>query len=374
MFDRAAFVPEPTPEAVLGMVSSLASDRAPSAVVVLMAAARAADIGDFVNALGASPVPVVGGMFPGLIHDSQLLWHGALALAIDAPSRRVVIRDFACPRPTLESVTRSLVFAADTARSHTALVFIDGFAGPNAGAFLEMLHGHFHAGVEAIGGGAGFGDFVRAPCLFTENELLPVGAGIALRIDRVTSVCVAHGWQKMAGPFFATETAGGRVLSLDWVPAIDVYERVLAEVGRRPDLGSRFFETAKHFPLAIVKLGGELIVRDPFALDSEGGLLTLGDVPKHSIVVVLNSDPDRLIAAAESAAKTAAAGVNDPSRAFVADCVSRSDALKARFGEELRRVREAVGVPVSGALTIGEIASSGDLIEMHNKTIVVGVA
>ncbi|MBI2373957.1 MAG: FIST C-terminal domain-containing protein [Deltaproteobacteria bacterium] len=372
MFDRVEFASDPSAESVFDVASKLSSSSAPSALIVLLAVGRDYDLAKLSRLLARLNVPIVGGVFPGLVRDRELLPEGAAVLSIAAPSRAVVIHEFSAPRGVLERSVRSLLLASDASRLHTALVLVDGFAGPEASPFFELLHTHFHAGVESIGGGSGFKDFVRAPSLFTESGVLPIGSGVALRIDRSVAVRLAHGWESMAGPFFASDCSGGTVATLDWRPAVDVYEEA---IGRIVDRDQGFLELGKLHPLAVVKLKNNLVVRDPIAVTDSGGLVTLGEIPKHSIVRILKSNPDRLIEAAESAAREARSLVPEPARAFVADCVSRADALGSRFSEELRRVHESLRVPVVGALTVGEIASSGDLlVELHNKTIVVGVS
>jgi hypothetical protein len=56
----------------------------------------------------------------------------------------------------------------------------------------------------------------------------------------------------------------------------------------------------------------------------------------------------------------------------VIDCISRSLFLGTDFQRELAAIDD--GLPMVGALTLGEIANSGrDFLEFYNKTAVVGL-
>ena len=58
---------------------------------------------------------------------------------------------------------------------------------------------------------------------------------------------------------------------------------------------------------------------------------------------------------------------------FFIDCISRVLFLEGDFEQELQAVSRS-GIPLIGALTLGEIANSrNDYLEFYNKTSVVGV-
>jgi hypothetical protein len=102
------------------------------------------------------------------------------------------------------------------------------------------------------------------------------------------------------------------------------------------------------------------------------------------VVVVLEAEAENLLAAVTRAARSARRAIEEaPAGAargvFVADCVSRTDALGSRYPEELVRIHQELngsehGTPIAGALTLGEIASRGQrFVDFYNKTVVVGV-
>jgi hypothetical protein len=132
---------------------------------------------------------------------------------------------------------------------------------------------------------------------------------------------------------------------------------------------------AKGFPFGIRKLDSEVVVRDPLFLTPAGELVCVGEVPEGAFVHVLRGDAARLIDAARSArdlAQQSFPAAHAPRFRFVIDCISRSLFLGDRFGEELAAIDD--GLPMVGALTLGEIANSGrDFLEFYNKTAVVGL-
>ena len=91
---------------------------------------------------------------------------------------------------------------------------------------------------------------------------------------------------------------------------------------------------------------------------------------------ILKGEIDSLVDAAGCAYKDAAKDIESESEnksiVFI-DCISRVLFLEDDFDEELNAVYKE-GLPMIGALTLGEIANSGkDYLEFYNKTAVVSI-
>jgi hypothetical protein len=97
------------------------------------------------------------------------------------------------------------------------------------------------------------------------------------------------------------------------------------------------------------------------------------------VVVVLQSEAENLLAAASRVARSARRALdegpgNTNRTVFIADCVSRTAALGARYEEELQRIVKETHATLAGALSLGEIASRGQrFVDFYNKTVVLGV-
>ena len=124
----------------------------------------------------------------------------------------------------------------------------------------------------------------------------------------------------------------------------------------------------------------ENIVRDPIAVNEQGELICVGEVPENTALDILKGEPSLLIAAAELAAADCGIPKDKKARfSLIVDCISRVLFLEDKFPEELSTVRKKIesidpNCVVQGILTLGEISSYGDgFLEFFNKTIVAGV-
>ncbi len=178
----------------------------------------------------------------------------------------------------------------------------------------------------------------------------------------------------MGLPLAVTAAPGRRIDQLDHRPAAEVYERLVAEHAELTE-DQDAFSLAGSYPLGIVQLDGELVVRDPVSRDG-GALFCVGEVPTGAFVRLMEGDPDSLLAAAEVAASGPGAVVSEDGLGVVFDCISRVPYLGDAFDAELATVD--VGTPRIGAATNGEVCNPGDrYLELYNKTIVaerLGVA
>lgn len=341
----------------------------PGLVALLVPDQPGLDVEAIARALG--PTPVVGAVFPALIDGTQRVDTGALALAIDAPARRAILPSTFEPPDVLASMLGpALEPPAPSAAPPTLMVLVDGYAAGAATALLDAIRlPYLHLGARIFGGGAGYGQLGPRPCLFTERGPLHRGAGLVVRIEAASSIGMEHGWSTLAGPFLATKGDHTTVRELDWRPAREVYAEATGTT-----LHPR---VSMQHPLAIVGPGGSTVVRDPLSFTEDGGIFTFGHVGVRALVSIMRAEPEALIGAAGAAARAALLGAprrEGPRTTFVFDCVSRADALAGRFGEELVRIHREVTGALWGALSLGEVSSTGERgVEFHNKTVVVTV-
>ncbi|HNV72888.1 MAG TPA: FIST C-terminal domain-containing protein, partial [Candidatus Ozemobacteraceae bacterium] len=174
--------------------------------------------------------------------------------------------------------------------------------------------------------------------------------------------------------FKVTGASGNTIETLDWKPAFDVYRQVVERHDGRSFDHTPFFDVAKAYPFGIAKYGAEMVVRDPLMI-KEKSLVCVGRVPQESFVHILHGSPESLIKAAGKARDLAYASLRgaEPSAMIFIDCISRVLFLGTEFDRELQTVC-LEGLPMVGALTIGEIANCGhEFLEFYNKTSVVGL-
>jgi hypothetical protein len=322
--------------------------------------------------LRSCPKPVFGGVFPRIIHDRQALEHGALVIGLAFEARCGVIPGLSDPGGDYFGTILELFGEMDPTEQ-TMFVFVDGLS-TRITALIDALFNSLGLLPNYIGGGAGSLSFQQKPCLFTNQGLLQDAAILALANTR-SSIGVAHGWAPVSDAYKVTEADRNTVISLNWRPAFEVYKEVVEAHSGRSFAAEPFFDLAKSYPLGIAKLDAEMIVRDPIILDGTK-LVCVGEVAEGGHVHILSGNLDSLVAGATHARQLAERRISgdggaDRSMLFV-DCISRVLFLEQDFERELQAVD--VGLPMAGALTLGEIANTGDAyLEFYNKTSVVGI-
>ncbi len=322
--------------------------------------------------LRRSPLPLVGGVFPALIHGEDLIRRGSLVLGLSSLLRTAHIPGLSDPEFDYEGALAARL--PDTEGARSMLVLVDGFA-KRIGAFIEALFNRFGLELNYIGGGAGSLTLDPSPCLLTNEGMARDGAVLAL-LSSPCGVGVCHGWETLSGPFRVTEADRNVIRTLDWRPAFEVYREVVAPHAGRPLDADDFFRVAKAYPFGISRLGSEQVVRDPVRVREDGGLICVGEVPEGAFVSILHGDDLSLIRAAGEALRLgcrSVPGTGGSEAGLVMDCISRVLFLEDRFEEELAAINQE-GRPMVGACTIGEIANCGEAyLEFYNKTAVVAV-
>jgi hypothetical protein len=135
-----------------------------------------------------------------------------------------------------------------------------------------------------------------------------------------------------------------------------------------------FYELAVHFPFGIVLASDEVLVRIPVALQDDGSLFCVGEIPPNSILTLLQStrvDSPRSVE--RLAAWMAALGAHgDGALAFY--CAGRRMHLGAGATEELALLyRRTKARPLAGALSLGEIGNAANqgYPQFHNAALVM---
>lgn len=316
--------------------------------------------------------PVFGGIFPEIIWEETKLTTGTIAVGLTRAPRLLVVPGLSDERTDFD---KFLDARADALGSgNTMFVWVDGLAG-RVGALVDSLFHIFGLEYNFIGGGAGSLTFAQKPCLFTNQGLIADSAVLAV-VDMPSGVGVSHGWSSISGPHKVTRSEGNVIRSLNWRPAFDVYQEAVAQATGQTITKQNFFSLSKSHPFGIIRIGDEMIVRDPIVVREDGALVCVGEVPEECHVDILVGDPDSLVGAARRAlalGKEAFDHSGRPGLTFFVDCISRVLFLEEDFGNELAAVHTREW-PLVGALTLGEIANSGrSYLEFYNKTAVVGI-
>ncbi|MEB3214417.1 MAG: FIST C-terminal domain-containing protein [Leptolyngbyaceae bacterium] len=343
-------------------------------VLILMGEATGIDIQALIHVLKQSDYFFVGGIFPSVLSAETYSEKSVVLKKIPLATPPHLIRD-------IDQQVQLPEFEAELALSEenqlTALIWIDGLTS-QISTFLSEMYNNLGNSVRYLGGGAGSLSLQQQPCIFTREGCFQ-DAAVVVFSPLESQLGVRHGWQRLEGPFPATETHENTITALNWRNAFDVYKEVVEADSQRAIATDNFFEIAKGYPFGIFKEGQEDIVRDPIVVNEDGELVCVGEVPENALLYILRGNKDSLIASARQAAAEATQG--DASRltdCLVVDCISRVLFLGEQFPEELTALKTQLAAvsqstTVEGVLTLGEISSYGEgFLEFFNKTIVVG--
>lgn len=322
--------------------------------------------------LQSTAKPLFGGLFPQIIHGSETLAKGTLVIGLPVAPRLLTVPGLSDEQADFDAILDD--HAQELGNGGTMFVWVDGLASRINGLVESIFH-IFGLTYNYLGGGAGSLSFEQKPCLFTNQGMIGDSAVLAL-LDIPSGVGVSHGWTPISGPHKVTRARGNVIHSLNWRPAFDVYREAVVQATGQEVNRENFFAISKSHPFGIIRLGDEMIVRDPIVVQDDGSLVCVGEVPQESHVDILVGDANSLVAAARRARELAENAFDEkPSMpiTFFVDCISRVLFLEEDFGRELAAV-ESPDRPLLGALTLGEIANAGrSYLEFYNKTAVVGI-
>lgn len=327
------------------------------------------------------PIPWAGAAFSGVLAGSELLPQGLVVGIIDSSDLRVGIGTGGPVSGNGTAAGRSAVAMAldalpapSAARSRGVIVLSDALTG-NAADIVRGAAEEAGTGVAWAGGGAGDNlQFVRTAQYVGGRAVNDHVVAVVLDATSPIAAGVRHGWRPYGPPTIVTRTHGPVAVELDYENAFDVYQRVAAKHG---DVVSRvdFALFAMTHPLGIPQANGDHLIRDPLAVERDGGLRCVADIPEGCIVRVMEGDRAALLTAARAAANDARAAIPGPlGGAFVFDCVSRALLLRDSIHDELVAFQSGIGaaVPMMGCLTFGEVGALGrGMPQFHNKTAVI---
>jgi methyl-accepting chemotaxis protein len=265
--------------------------------------------------------------------------------------------------------------AARDQRHLTTVLLTDGLAVTGEKLVQAMHDQRVQSGSQVVGGAAGDeGKFVATSVGAKGKSGSDAAAALHVFGAAQWGVGVDHGLRATTKPMRVTKAEGNVVQEIDGQPAFAVYEKHAAARGTKltrenagkyliaNELGVCFFDKISR-------------ARAPLSVGADGSLTCAGDIPRGSMVSILDGEVGPMVAAAKTAAEKAhkQLGHRRVAGVLLFDCVCRGMILKDQFDKEVEAVRSVFrGAPIAGFLTYGEIARSSDLLDgWHNTTAVV---
>jgi hypothetical protein len=324
--------------------------------------------------VAAGTAPVVGATTCGAFtHETQVA-HGCVAIHLAAADVSFGICHAERDDNDIAGSTR---LAAETARDRA------GEAHPNSVLMLlcdgltpdqrEMARGAYEvtsALVPMVGGAAGDDLLWQKTYTFGEDKIYDNGlVAVWINSPRTMAVSVEHGWHPFGKPMLVTRAEGAVIHELDGQPALDAY---ISERGAAlKEDGRSFGEKCMERPIGLPNASGHYDLRQVHETVPGGGIVLTTGVPEQTVVRVMASDQESLLAGAQQVADDAAADLDGPPRmAIVFSCCTRAPLLGDRLDQEVDLISSTLGgIPAAGFYTCGEFARVTGSTGIHNSSV-----
>jgi hypothetical protein len=316
--------------------------------------------------LALNRIPLIGGFFPEIIAEGQRKKEGFVLIPLYDDLIVTVFDDFH------EELNLDVQLQTWHTKSSIDIESVFCFVNAlwtNKTALMTELYDSLGPFVSYLGGGAGSLSFQSFPCVFANQKVIEHGAVVGV-MQKHLSLGVAHGWHPISQPIKVTETIGNSIVSLNWEPAFSVYKTLVQSHSNQEINAQNFFEIAKSYPLGLVKLDGEMIIRDPYATKGES-LQIVDEVPVGEYIRIMHGSMDSLLEGAKIAIEQAFHNQKEEDfTQLCIDCISRVLFMQEDFSKELTFLN--LKQKANGILSIGEIANPVNApLELFNKTVVV---
>jgi hypothetical protein len=206
----------------------------------------------------------------------------------------------------------------------------------------------------------------RTPAVFSDHQMIRTGLTGVEILSRVPSgLALANGWIPMSVVHRVTQTDRGRIAKIDGRPAREVYEDFLRVQGYALDKDLPQHLLLKH-PIGICT-DQPSKVSVVMGFDSSGALKTASPPPSHSLIQILGTKTESMVAAAEHVVSKAAVGLRQhPAGLLFIDCMSTAMVLEEAHQQQRQAVINAVGNrPFLGFCSHGVLARLQGQITGH---------
>jgi len=323
-------------------------------------------------------VPVAGALFPALVEGNTFRSQGAWLMRFDKMPYAAIYPDLPQEpekiQATMDAIAADLISHLGDERDVTLFLLFDAMV-PNIGTLLDELYLRLANRVHYMGANAGSESFQPMPCLFDGSRVVQGGV-LAMLLPSHPGAVLEHSYTAPEQMIAATSTEGNRILQIAWRPAFEVYQEMArAQYGVEIDR-QNFYTYAVHFPFGIMRANGTILVRIPVALEQDGSLFCVGEVPPNSLLTLLNApavDSENTVNALVDGL-TALAPPPAGQELLLFYCAGRRLHLGIKAAEDELHLfaQRSQAARIAGALSLGEIggATQWDYPLFHNATLV----
>jgi hypothetical protein len=323
-------------------------------------------------------IPLVGAVFPALTEGGSFRTQGAWLLRFDEMPYTAMYPDL--PREpekipaALDAITADIKSHLGDSHDITLFMLFDAMV-PNIATLLDQLYLRLANRVRYMGANAGSESFKPMPCLFDGSRVIQNGV-LTILLKPHHGAVLEHGYGVPTQMLTATSTEGNRILQIDWRPAFEVYQEMARAQYGVEITQQNFYQYGVHFPFGIVRANGMTLVRIPVALEQDGSLFCVGEVPPNALLTLLKApavDSAQTIAALMEGLEQLG-GSPAGQQLLLFYCAGRRlhlgiEAAETELGLFAQRTQAK---QIAGALSLGEIGGSTrwGYPLFHNATLV----
>ena len=325
---------------------------------------------EFLNPLLQSfKKPLIGGVFYQVIHNNEQKDTGILLVPLLFELKTEVFNFDYKDYTVFEKLEKT--YSNKITEKGSIFIFIDAFT-QSKSSFIENIFNFFGYRYTFFGAGCGSESYTSIPCVIHNSGIHVNSAVIGYCMESIV-FGVAHGWSSISAPLKVTESEMNKIITINWEPAFEVYKNIVENHSGLKFNSTNFLEIAKCYPIGLIKIDGEMVIRDPFLIEN-GSIYCLDNIDKGQYISIMHGDSESLITGASNASNSynkskTELGISTKFT-FCIDCISRANFL----GNDYQRELKIMGGDqlVNGVVSFGEIANIGDsFLEIYNKTVIV---
>jgi hypothetical protein len=301
-------------------------------------------------------IPLLGAVFPALLDRGAFHGQGCIILRFDVMPFAALYDLSPSADQGVEMMAGELGEKLDNSHGDTLFMIFDAMVSTIA-TILDDLYLRLADRVHYMGVSAGSETFKPMPCLFDAREVKQ-NAVLAILLRNQPGAVVEHCYLAPERMISATSTDGNRIYTIDWRPAFEVYrEAAEMEYGVKIDR-ENFYRLGVHFPFGIIRANNEILVRIPVALEDDGSVFCVGEVPPNALLTLLRAPEvdsvqtvDKLTVGLRNLH-----GHLEGLELLLFYCAGRRIHLGDRADHELQEMgRRTAAGRISGALSLGEV-------------------
>jgi len=318
--------------------------------------------------LTTSPLTICGGIFPKIIFQEKSYSTGAIVLGLMVKPEVVNYTMLTSTHANLKEYIQS--HSKRLEHYQNFIIIADALCDASED-FTDEFYDYIGSDDITIGGGAGSLDFIPQPVIYSNEGVI----GDAVQVIALpTSIKngTGHGWEILDGPYLVTASEGHYIHSLNYKPTFELYRDAIKKNTQKTITEDHFFEYAKKFPLGIMSLNKELLVRDPIQTNGYH-IECVGNIHVNSMVYLLKGELDKMITSSQETAQSVAKQ-GQTNNILLFDCISRDLFMGDAIQAELHAIQQAFPtICLVGVMALGEISNSNSgSIRLLNKSTVLG--